>query len=216
MVRFSLLVEVFLKEVNALPVVVGGGLLVALGGEMMAESGAVTQALELMGEVLYRVAAFDIEEQAGVLISNKVFQSTDMTCKDRFASAPGFEGNDAEGLVHAGKYEGIAGVKGIEQARVVIWHSWEQEHGVLELVGDDGGAHPVGVVGLGFGTDEDEACFGIVRVKGSEGFDEDVLVFLGIDAADVQGDESVLRDAVPGAETGTVSLAEFSGIDPVG
>ena len=215
MVRFGLLVEVFLKEVNALPVVVGGGLLVALGGEMMAESGALTQALELMGEVLYRVAAFDIEEQAGVFISNEVFQAADVTCDDRFASAPSFEGDDAEGLVHAGEHEGIAGVKGIEQTGVIVLHSREEMDGVLEMLGGDGGAHPVGVVGLCFGTDEDEASLGIAGMKGSEGFDEDVLVFLGIDAADVEDDKSVLRDAVLGAEVGTVSLAELSGIDPV-
>ena len=215
MVCFGLLVEVFLKEVNALPVVVGGGLLFALGGEMTAESGAVTEALKLMGQVLNGVAAFDVEEQAGVLIANEVFQAADATCQDRFASAPGFEGDDAEGLVHAGEYEGIAGVKGIEKTGVIVLHSREEMDGVLELVGGDGGAHPVGVVGLCFGTDEDEACLGIVLVKAGEGFDEDVLVFLGIDAADVQGDESVLRDAVLGAEVGTVSLAELLGIDPV-
>ncbi len=215
MMRFGLLIEVFLEEVNAAPVVVVDGFLVTPGGEMTAESGAVTEALQLMGQLLNRVVAFDIEEQAGVFITDEVFQAADVTCDDRFASAPGFEGDDAEGLVHAGEYEGIAGVKGIEQTGVIVLHSREEMDGVLELVGGDGGAHPVGVVGLCFGTDEDEASLGIAGMKGSEGFDEYVLVFLGIDAADVQSDESVLRDAVLGAEVGTVSLAKLSGIDPI-
>lgn len=213
---FGLLIELLLESVNATPVVVRDGFMVAAGCEVMAEVRAVRQALQLMRELLNSVLTLDFEKETILSITNEVFQTTDATGDHRFTGTPGFEGYDTKRLMGAREHEDIAGLEGIEETWVIIPETWQQKHGVLELVGLQGGSNSSSVVWLGFWADQDEACLRVGCVKRPKGFQERELVLLGIDPADVEDHEGILIDIMFSSKLGSKATAKLLGVNAIG
>ena len=72
-----------------------------------------------------------------------------------------------------------------------------------------------GVSGLGFGTDQNEERFRDAGAQRREGFEQEPLVLLGVDAAQIEDDEGPGRKAVFLAESNAVAGGEAGAIDAV-
>lgn len=89
---------------------------------------------------------------------------------------------------------------------------------ILQAEFGDAAAQGGGVIGLGLGADQNEVSGGAggSGLDASEGVDELELVFLGIDAADVEDEKSVLRQAMKLAEARAIPLGEAGGVHAIG
>lgn len=149
--RFGLLIKSLLQAMDALPVVAGDGLATARDAEATAEAGVVSEPGEESGEV---VAIF--KKEAGAAVVDEGSQTADVAGDDRFARAPGFEDDDAEGLVHGGQDKDVASLIGIKQRRVVMTEAGQEVDAILQAELGDAVAQGGGVIGLGLGADENE------------------------------------------------------------
>ena len=148
---FCLLIEGLLQAMDALPVVAGDGLATARDAESTAEAGVVPEPGEESGEV---VAIF--EKEAGAAMVDEGYQTADAAGDDRFARAPGFEDDDAEGFMHGGQDKDVASLVGIEQGGVVMTETGQEVDAILQAEFGDAAAQGGGVIGLGLRADHDQ------------------------------------------------------------
>jgi hypothetical protein len=78
-----------------------------------------------------------IEKPAVGILGDEGLQAADPAGDDGFAGAPGFEDDDAERLMHGGQHEGVAGMEGVDEFRVVVAETGEQADGIGQSLGGD-------------------------------------------------------------------------------
>lgn len=148
---FRLLIEGLLQAMDALPVVARSSLATTGDAESTAEAWVVPEPGEERSEV---VAIF--EKEAGAAVVDEGSQTADAAGDDRFARAPGFEDDDAEGLMHGGEDKDVASLVGIKQGRVVMTEAGQKVDAILQAELGDAAAQGGGVIGLGLGADHDQ------------------------------------------------------------